>query len=115
MSKLTAPAQIPTQWRAFFLLPASPGEAGLPGFDDHMGRLAPVVPMTSGKCNELPPKLKTAHLGPCRREPSDPLQGCFATVDMCFWKPVTASVILELFITVKYTVSLLLHVEECLF
>lgn len=70
MCKLTAPAQILTQWGASFLLPASPEAARLPGFDAHMGKLAPVVLVTSGKRHVFPPRLKTAHLGPYRCEPS---------------------------------------------
>lgn len=68
--------------------------------------------MASGKRHKFPPKLKTTHLRPCRCKPSDSPRGCFAIVDTCFWKIVTASVTPELFIDVKYTASLLLHSEK---
>lgn len=104
-SKPTAPAQTPTQQKASFLLPAAPG-----GLVATQG--GSWVSVASGKHHKFPPKLKTSHLRPCRRKPSDPPRGCFAIVDMRFWKIVTASVTPELFIAVKYTASLLLHSEK---
>lgn len=108
-SESTAAAQTPTQGEPPFCYQLLE-KPGCPGLVATLG--GSWVSMASGKRHEFPPKLKTAHLRPCRREPSDPPRGCFAIVNTHFWKTVTASVTPELFIAVKYTACLLLHLEK---